>query len=50
MIIAIVVVKDISEKERKILSLVSYVGCGVSIICLLIAITILKYYRLALMQ
>ncbi|XP_065909619.1 uncharacterized protein [Dysidea avara] len=36
--------KDISKEERSILSLVSYVGCGVSIICLLVAITILVYY------
>ena len=38
--------QDISEKERAALSIVSYIGCGISIICLLIAIIVLAYYRL----
>ena len=32
--------------EQKALSIVSYVGCGISIVCLLFAIIILVYYRL----
>ena len=38
--------QDISEEERAALSIVSYIGCGISIICLLIAIIVLAYYRL----
>lgn len=39
--------QDISETEHTALSIVSYIGCGISIVCLLIAIIALVYYRLA---
>ena len=38
--------QDISDTERTALSAVSYVGCGISIVCLLITIIALVYYRL----
>lgn len=34
-----------SEAESKALSIVSYVGCGISMFCLLIAIILLAVYR-----
>ena len=40
------VVQDISPEENTALSVVSFIGCGISIICLLIVIIVLVYYRL----
>ena len=34
-----------SAEERKALSIISYIGCGISLICLIIAIIALLYYR-----
>ena len=42
--------KDISEEENTALSAVSYIGCGISIVCLLIVIIVLVYYRLVVNQ
>ena len=42
----IMLIQDISEEENTALSVVSYIGCGISIVCLLIVIIILVYYRL----
>ena len=39
------VVQDLSSEESAALSVVSYIGCGVSIVCLLIVIIALVYYR-----
>ena len=39
--------QDIPETEHTALSIVSYIGCGISIVCLLIAMVILILYRLA---
>ena len=39
------VVQDLSSEENTALSVVSYIGCGVSIVCLLIVIITLVYYR-----
>ena len=44
------VVQDISQEENTALSIVSYIGCGISIICLLIVIIVLVYYRLVTSQ
>ena len=41
-----IILQDISQEERTALSAVSYVGCGISIICLLITLIVLVYYRL----
>ena len=38
--------QDISSEERTVLSVVSYIGCGISIACLLVTIVVLLYYRL----
>ena len=38
--------QDIPEEERTALSIVSYIGCGISIICLVITIILLVYFRL----
>ena len=46
--IATFILQDISQEERTALSIVSYVGCGISIVCLLAALIILVYYRLVL--
>ena len=45
-IACVCVVQDISSEENTVLSVVSYIGCGISIVCLLIVIIVLLYYRL----
>ena len=41
--------QDISSEEKTALSAVSYIGCGISIVCLLVTIIVLVYYRLVVM-
>ena len=43
--VILLILQDISEEERTALSAVSYAGCGVSIVCLLITLVLLLYYR-----
>ena len=38
--------QDIPEEESTALSIVSFIGCGISIICLVIAIILLVCFRL----
>ena len=44
-----IVLQDTSSEERTVLSAISYIGCGISIACLLVTIAVLLYYRLVLM-
>lgn len=44
----LLVLQDISEAESKALSIVSYIGCGISMLCLVIAIIVLAFYRLVI--
>ena len=42
---SMLILKKFSSEEREILSVISYVGCGISIVCLLLTIAVLLYYK-----
>ena len=45
-IINAIVLQDITSEESTALSIVSYIGCAISIFCLLVTIVVLVFFRL----